>query len=272
MRHRSAGSSSEGRAAARLSREGARGGLPRQAAPELVSVHLPKCAGTSFLTVLRRVYGARQVELDRDGIADARSPFHRDFDGWREEARCSVAARRRWPRVLHGHFWLGKYEPRFPDAFRVVWLRDPAVRLVSWYHYWKDQSPGTGNAVHDAIRAGRLSLEEFAELESARDVLTRDFLRGYGLCDFDFVGIAEHFTSDLADLGARLGWPALSAPRERVTTSAGYGRTRSDDALLRRIRELNPEDAELYAQALRQRSRRRAGTGESVARDPARRR
>src|SRR5262249_44092129 len=50
---------------------------------ELISVHVPKCAGSSFNRALVAAYGPDDVAFDmEDDVANEDSLFRRDFDEW----------------------------------------------------------------------------------------------------------------------------------------------------------------------------------------------
>jgi hypothetical protein len=238
---------------------------------ELLSVHVPKCAGNSFRAVLESVYGPDDVgfEMD-DDLANPDSLFRRDFAEWSKRNSETIAATERWPRALTGHFWLGKYEQSFPDATTVVWLRDPVARLVSWFHYWRVAAQRDPNPLRVAVADGSLAIEEFVELDVVRDQISRTFLRGYALGDLDFVGIHEYFDEDLARLGEQLGWPALPVPHANPTKGTEYAGFVPGDDLVRRIRRLNPQDVDLYERALAQRGRPVPKAPAAATVDPAR--
>ncbi len=226
---------------------------------ELISIHVPKTAGVSFRRLLQRVYGESEVALDYDDrVLDPTSDFRRDPVAWMQgtRARYLETLRTREPaaRVVHGHFAAGKYAGEFPEARRIVWLREPIARLVSHYCYWLDLPP-TNNALHRRLVEERLSLEEFAALEPMRDVMSGTFLGGVDLEELDFVGLQENFDEDLHRLGRLLGWPPVPA-RAEVENRTGRSETmlRSLDAgTVSRLRDLNPGDVALYQKAARDR-------------------
>jgi len=85
---------------------------------EVVSVHVPKTGGMSFLDALRQIYGDEAVFPDNGeytGMEIAAMPL------------------KPWHRVIHGHVWAGRYRRRLPDARMVTWLRHPVDWLISLY-------------------------------------------------------------------------------------------------------------------------------------------
>jgi hypothetical protein len=229
--------------------------------PEIIALHIPRTAGTAFNRVLESVYGKEDVEDDRSGqTPDVRALRH-DFEAWNHEMQRAVEGRTSWPRVISGHFPLTKYE-RFRDAaFTMVWLREPAARLLSTYFYVRTRPSAPGPAASSWARA--VPPERIMEVDWPENPVSEWFLRGYDLDAFDFVGIQEHFREDVADLGRILGWPPVEIPIHNRTTTREYLDFRPADGLLRRIREINHADVELYEQALERRRLRIAGVARS---------
>jgi hypothetical protein len=85
----------------------------------IVSVHLPKTAGTTFRHMLQQAFPALTLDYGEPHILA--------------------------PHIgcIHGHFFVEKYTGILPRARFIAWLRDPIERLVSQYHYWL-RTPGSG--------------------------------------------------------------------------------------------------------------------------------
>jgi hypothetical protein len=100
-------------------------------APPIVSVHVPKCSGSSLKSVWRIHFGQAAVLEDYgDRPADPRSPMNRD-----QEAFLKSSAVTSLPdpiRVVHGHFWARKYQNLVPKRL-VSFIRHPVGRLISKY-------------------------------------------------------------------------------------------------------------------------------------------
>ena len=225
---------------------------------ELISLHIPKTAGTTFKAVLQGVYPADTLLLDYDDrIGNPESRFRSDFDGWKRDNENAIAHLPAVARAIHGHFWAGKYFSFFPGAKKVVWLREPARQLISAYHYWK-AGPLTPNPLKRLLHEKNLSLLEFARLEGLQNPVSNLFLRGYGIDDFDFIGIQEFFPEDLAALSGVMDWPLVPVPVVNATENADYLRFAFDDDVIAELRALNQADVHLYEEALRRRSSRLA--------------
>lgn len=170
-----------------------------------MSLHLPKTAGTSFLSILEQQYGER---LLRD-YAD-RPLNHPGVRRWsRALGAClgNGAQVSRFAEVdcIHGHFLPLKYRllaQRRPLRF-VAWLRDPVERLASHFHYWQRSfNPRESGQLHRRVVEERWDLERFCLSPELQNTYHR-FLWGFPLRRFDFLGITEHFDSDIKTFAAR---------------------------------------------------------------------
>lgn len=220
---------------------------------DLISVHVPKTAGVTFRTLLQAVYGQSAVRLDYgDRVLDPTSPFQTDPASWRAGTRREIGSIPGGVRVIHGHFGAAKYADVFPEARRIVWLREPVARLVSHYHYWRELPP-TGHSLHRRVLDERLSLLEFARLAPMRNVVANVFLRGVPLDGFAFVGVQERFAAGLERLAALLGWPPVGeVGAENRHPRSDYQAQSLHAAAREEIAALNAEDVELYQRACRQ--------------------
>ena len=222
--------------------------------PKLISVHLPKCAGTSFLKVLGVQYGSRLM-LDYDEIPlDPESLFQKDFPVWAEQQKSALTQDFSRVFAVHGHFWAGKYDQALPGALKITFLRDPIRRLVSHYYYWKSK-PSLPNSLHRTFVEKNASLLEFAEFPIMQNVYTKTFLRGHTLDQFAFVGICENLAEDIQRLRRQLGWPEVVLPRANRTEHPEYKAHSLDQVVEAKLRKLNEADVDVYRTALERRER-----------------
>lgn len=175
---------------------------------ELISIHVPKTAGSSFRRILETAY-------DEPG---AFQPIYTADDGvellW-EDRLPQLDPR---TRALHGHFpATPAFLESFPHAKLVAWIREPVARTVSYYNYWK-RTPPHGNPHHDEFLQRNLSIVDFARHPEMRREM-QDYFRRVDLDDFFFIGLTERFDADVRLLAERLGWPPPEVPR--VNTAPG---------------------------------------------------
>lgn len=174
---------------------------------ELVSHHLPKTAGTSLFRSLEAAYGAEQVLGIYDPADSAAltsgSPLAIDDA----------------IRVVHGHFRPhSRHAVQFPNARRIIWVRDPVDRCWSLLRQWMKYRHG---AAFERFAARHLRDDaeetEGTDLITLFDRLVRDpefdavvnVYRSYlAACDpseLDFVGRTEDLSVEIVRLGKLLG-------------------------------------------------------------------
>jgi len=207
--------------------------------PLIISVHIPKTAGSSFRDLLIRQFGGR-VCLDYD-----QKPLRHRSDGTPipavavpEDADCAV---------LHGHFVADRVhlpagiEPRY-----AVWLRHPVERVLSHYFFWR-REPYLDQPLCRRLIEQDLSAEAFAADPAMRD-LQRFFLGDLPAARLAFVGITERFAESIDRFNATFGTElqgAVTANANPEQSDGGYRRLigeRGYDA----IAALNPKDMALY--------------------------
>lgn len=224
-----------------------------EARPLLVSVHMPKTAGTSFSAVLRACYGAH-YQADYGDLPLQLPHLHRIHQALGESWRIhhhGVAAD-----CVHGHFLPAKYRfgLRRRRVIYVTWLRDPVERVVSHYHYWRRDYDGCDpqQPLRNRMLAERWTLERFALGPEMRN-LYRQYLWNFAPTRFDFIGITEHYADDLQRLAQRhLDCDPIVAS-EQVNPERGGIHYPLDPALHRRIERHHALDVALYRWALSQR-------------------
>ncbi len=210
---------------------------------ELISVHIPKTAGTAFRHVLLNVYGITKVLDDY--------PPDRIYDP-ATQLDPKIA-------VIHGHFLPSKYNNLFPSAKRIVWLRHPIFRLISEYFFAKTIKD-YNNVIHAKLLENNLSILEFAQIPDMINFLTRH-MEGMKLEEFDFVGIQEFYNQDLVTLRNLMGWHQFSPAVKNSNRYSEYQKCLqeilSNNSLMNQLAQLNQQDLQLYESALHLRAKTR---------------
>lgn len=214
---------------------------------EIISVHIPKTAGTTFGQILAQVYDDSRVFFDNPQLHCINDLPAIDTN----------------IRAIHGHFPVGKYAGHFPSAKRIVWLRHPIHRLLSHYFYLKSFSEVHNNdPIHRLVLEQQISVVEFAQQVGMFNVLA-GFTYGLPLTDFYFVGIQEYFLEDLSALKEMLEWSEFGVARFNSNPHQEYAQ-RSQDMLSDRKTMIQLEtilkaELDLYESALMLREKRRIG-------------
>jgi hypothetical protein len=200
----------------------------------LISVHVPKCAGTSFRHVLHAIYG-NAIWYNYGTIFS------------REQARAELVPA--GTKIIHGHFIADSFDAIIPDRRLLTWVRHPVERLVSNYYHCM-RAPDMRDDCCRALHERKLSLREFADLDWMRNMTTRYFA-GKPVADFHFVGIAEQFEESMQHFSSLLGFrTVMNLPRENINPDRKcdrYSLSAEDRAY---ILERNAADLAWYEQAV----------------------
>ncbi|HKK34980.1 MAG TPA: hypothetical protein VJ994_01655 [Paracoccaceae bacterium] len=238
----------------------------------LVSVHVPKTAGTSFRAALHGAFGAglrldyhherAAARLHAKGVDPV--DLHRrwlDLGPARATAKYFAGPAFAGSRVacIHGHFPAVKYLPavlhrrvRF-----ITWLRHPFRRMVSNYRFWhaQDRSKVVDPFVHHVLDDG-WSLGRFCLSPSLRNYQSA-FFKGFPMSRLAFVGVVEHYDSDLRWLAESVLGRDLGSVRLNETRGdAGMDEAGELDDLQRRFEAYHDLDMAFYRRALALRARR----------------
>jgi Sulfotransferase family len=184
----------------------------------IVSVHIPKTAGTTLSSVFDRCY-SRRVIYDYDGYSQPATPSQLIL-----ESREFIE---QYFRVLHGHFFTSKYKDVFPDAKFISTLRHPVARVISQYNHEINER-SSNSWYHDDLVSGRMDVVEFARQPGIGNAFEAH-LAGMDLCNYNLILIQEHFRESLwlfdqlvspLDLethyGSDLVIPNLNTGQERI--------------------------------------------------------
>jgi hypothetical protein len=212
---------------------------------ELISVHVPKCAGSAFALTLQHAYGEDAVFLDyEDRPVDPSSPMNLDLDGFVERFTAGPLRAIAAKQVVHGHFHVGKYRAVGSRCRRITFLRHPVDRTLSHFFFWQ-RLPRHGHALHDYVLDRGLSVIEFARLPYIRHFYERVFFGGIDRDAFDFVGSVERFADDIVRLSQ-----LLDRPLDEFTTNVGAEdrriRRAGDDALRDELSRLLADDVAFF--------------------------
>ncbi|WP_416461654.1 hypothetical protein [Rubrivivax gelatinosus] len=199
--------------------------------------HLPKCAGTSIRAAL---------ESDTRYRAD----YHHhptwqceaDLRAGREaQARLIARLRDEASWIVFGHFAPREYYGLDFDC-QILVLREPLARVVSHYGYVRDVLPDNEVTVrrHPEVRAikdGRMTIEEFVELEHVRHFYGRCYLADLRVDERLVVLPAERLDVTMAAVGSLLG--LRPAPPAWLNRGPGGGKHEA-------LRERLQDDIALY--------------------------
>jgi len=226
----------------------------------IISVHVPKTAGTTFKKVLQKVYTEEEIFFDYPHRGLIRNRML-------TQDRANI-------KVIHGHFPGNKYEGKYPAAKKIIWLRNPIERLISHYFFWKSWQTLTSSETECAAsldfpykkekssgkKDEKLTIIQFAEKPEMQNLLAINFIKNQKLTDFYFIGIQERFEEDIAQLRHLLNWPHIELESKNKNPYPEYNallqQLLSQKETIAKIAALNQQDLELYREALSLRERR----------------
>ena len=219
--------------------------------PLLISVHLPKTAGSSFQGALESYFGKR-LSLDYASRPINQSSFERKASS----LTAALQLARRHDHVdagcIHGHFLPIKYRwlKTAPRKKFVVWLRDPIERLASHYYYWtSDYNPDTAGLLRRQVVEQSWDIERFCFSSEMRNIYTQ-WVWGFPMRRFDFVGITENYASDLNYFAKTILKSELPVTATNVNPLRPAERYIDDSGLRSRLEKFHQKDMRLYWRAL----------------------
>lgn len=201
----------------------------------IISVHVPKTAGTSFRLVLDEVCGARTW-------------YNYGTIFTREQAREELVPPD--TTLIHGHFLADAFDELFPERQLVTWVRHPVERLVSNYHHFL-RTPDMRDDCCRALHEHKLSLREFSDLEWMRNETSR-YLANKPVGDFEFIGISERFDESIRQFCGTFGFREVARlPRANVNPGRSSESYELSQADREHILGRNAADMEWYDLAMR---------------------
>lgn len=230
---------------------------------ELISIHIPKTAGTSFQKVLEAHYpGMALMRLDFEytpshlGMPILRAKNKTDQGELDQLVRSGEIPAH--VKAIHGHFTfpdIQKFLNNIQTVRLVTWLRQPVERVISNYNYLNELLE---TEIQDRPQAQRLvkrlkrSIYEFASLPANADKY-QIYLGGKELDAFDFIGLTDFFDEDMVQLAALMNWTVPGSIHVNKTSRKSFGFTPEE---LIRLESVYQGDIEIYNAAVERRNLR----------------
>lgn len=202
--------------------------------PVIISLHLPKAAGSSMRVSLERQFGERAL------FDYGRGPLGPDIDLIEPSLAPGIA-------LVHGHFRPARYEAAAPDAFWFTFLRDPVDRLISMYFFWQTL-PFQGQALHRRFLDEQPDIETFATYPLIQTFISETFFAGHDMSRFDFIGFHETRAQDMVRLNVLAGLELDPEVYDNRTRSGDSPRAQllADSQRMARLRALLVDDIRFY--------------------------
>ena len=206
--------------------------------PEVISIHIPKTAGSSFHAILKSHYGWRLKHIYK----------HKDFHTLNTGKK--FYANKPFVKAIHGHIKPhANWKKQYKNAKWVCWFRDPVERVISaYYHLEKTQGMG----MKHEKRFGELkpNLEEFVRLEDFKPVtrIYQAYFNKFNPEDLFFIGRTEHFKEDLNLFAKLIGSHSFQA----VSTNIGKNKIEVPESTKATLKTHLSAEYEIYTTFLNQ--------------------
>ncbi len=209
---------------------------------ELVSLHIPKTAGTAFRLILTNNIDPKnfaKLDIFNSGRIKLNDEY---FSGSKLSRKLTV---------IHGHFSYQRLHEFFEintDTQFITWLREPVQRVLSNYFFLKSilEQRIAEQPDENLFRRMGKSLEEFVALEENQNVMSK-FLDQAPIEQFKFIGIQDNFAEELPRLKQLMGWSYLD---NQVHNETRQKNTDIDSGIIEQIKQANAQDVELYQRVL----------------------
>lgn len=212
--------------------------------PKLISVHVPKTAGTTFLKILSSLYG-RKFKSDYLDIMNLNSVIlHGD------KPSNNVLNNAKKYSVIMGHFRASKY--LFLDRPYIAWVRDPIDRAISHYYFWKklwkkERKRNWDNKLSELFESG-WTVVDFSKMFSNQ----MSYFLDCNIKHFKFIGISEEFNEELSRFDNIFGFN-IKIPKKRLNVNKEKEKISND--VRKKIAKYHDKDIELYKKALELKNR-----------------
>lgn len=230
---------------------------------ELISIHIPKTAGTSFHKILEAQYpGKALLRLDFEYVRDQdETDILRAKNKTEQRVLDGLVNAGEIPdhvKAIHGHFTrqdIYQLLGNIQDVRMVTWLREPIDRVISNYNYLNELLE---SEIQDRPQAQRLvkrlkrSIYEFASLPANANKY-QIYLGGQSLDFFDFVGLTDVFDEDIQRLADIMGWQTPEVYHVNKTPRKSHGFTAEEQTSLE---SLYSHDIRIYQSAVELRQTR----------------
>lgn len=224
----------------------------------IISVHIPKTAGTSFLKTLEAHFGSGLLK-DYDDLPTNTPRYERNRAALLAGVHNAESDHLTGVECIHGHFLPLKYLllSEKKDLRFITWMRDPIERVLSHFYYLKSfYDPATAPALHRRMVEEDWSIERFCLSPELRNYYGQ-FLWGFPLEYFDFIGITEFYDEDFSWFSRIYLDTDLVPHRENVGKSEG-GTYQIEASFRAKLEQFHACDFELYKTALLMRQERPA--------------
>jgi hypothetical protein len=172
----------------------------------IVSIHIPKTAGTSFGQALKTTFGERLLfdYGDWAGLTSPEAIAHRAANaGKTRENRVHLLEHFD---VIHGHFIADKYLGLFPDTKYVAFFRDPYQQALSNYFFLLNNPQLQSQ--HPAVKVfheSKMTIFEYLSWNAVSNPQTA-LLGSVSIRSLAMVGLGDEYVRSVALFNSTFGY------------------------------------------------------------------
>jgi hypothetical protein len=212
---------------------------------------MPKTGGTSIRQMLNTAFSQKEILPNRREM--------KKYNGYPSIDKLLAVDKNilEHKRLARGHYPFVVANTLMPESRKIVFLRSPVERTVSFLHHMQRRSPEQSieSILESKIRkVANRQVQFFADNELGcqvfkSGVVTEDHLQ-MALCNLEkcwFVGISERFDESMNLCQNMLG---INFDNTVTRNQGNYQKTQLSDELMERIKQLNQFDLIFYNTAL----------------------
>lgn len=222
----------------------------------IISLHLPKSGGHSFLQVLQEHFKG-SVNLDYNDIPINKSIGRRTIEAEQFKYNFKVDEMANID-CIHGHFLPYKYSTllNHTDSIFITWVREPLERLASHFYFWKRvYDPDTAADLQKKVVEEDWTFEKFCFSDEMQNIYTQ-FLWKFPVQKFNFIGVVEFFDEDIKYFSKKyLDKDIDTIPNTNINEDKKDNYF-DDEQMIRSLKQHHAKDYTIYEYALEQRQKR----------------